>query len=114
MRSNKKISLVTIIALLFLPAITIAATSNPDEQSGNYNMVLISLVALMLILLFVIGALANTMMQLSTVVRDKMRKEKKDVSNVVKTILLILALSIPALHGSAEGLGEAARSTVSL
>ena len=113
MRSNKKISLVTIIALLFLPAITIAATSNPDEQSGNYNMVLISLVALMLILLFVIGALANTMMQLSTVVRDKMRKEKKDVSNVVKTILLILALSIPALHGSAEGLGEAVKPAVS-
>src|ERR1017187_5461722 len=103
MRSNKKISLVTSTALLLLPTFVFAAAPNPQDTGGNYNMALISLVSLMVILLLVIGILANTLRQLAIVVRDKNRKEKQAASNVVKTILLMLAFSVPALHALAAG-----------
>ena len=113
MRSNKKISLVITTALLLLPILVFAAAPNPQDTSGNYNMALISLVSLMIVLLLVIGILANTLRQLAIVVRDKNRKDKQAASNVVKTILLMLAFSIPALHTLAAGAAKAAAATVS-
>ena len=54
------------------------------------------------ILLFVIGMLANTLRQLSFVVRDKMRKDRASGTNVAKAILALLFL-LPSLHAFAEG-----------
>ena len=101
MRANKKISLVSAMALFLLPTIAFAATPTADDKGGSYNMVLLSLVGLMIILLFVIGVLAITLRQLSLVVRDKMRKDKKSSSNIVKAILLLIAFGIPAIHACA-------------
>jgi len=108
MHINKKISLVTAMAMLLLPTFVFAAGANADDKSGGYNMVLISLVGLELILLLVIGILAMTLRQLGFVVRDKMRKERAAGSNVVKTLLLLLALSIPAFHSVAADAAKVA------
>jgi len=98
MRLNKKIYLVIVTALLLLPTFVFAATQAADEKSGNYNAVLISLVSMMLILLFVIGMLANTLRLLTFVIRDKIRKDKQEAGVIVKTILLLLALGLPTVH----------------
>jgi len=106
MRSNKKISIVLAVASLFSPAIVFAATSATGDQPGNYNLLLISLVTLIIVLLFIIGVLANTLRQLSFAVRDKMRKERKVAAQVVKTMLLMLAFSLPLFHSLNVNAGE--------
>ncbi len=98
MRANNKISLITAMAMLLLPTLAFAATPNAVDKGGSTNMVLISLVGLVLILLLVIGILAMTLRQLSFVVRDKIRKEKKAASGVVKTLLMLICLTIPAMQ----------------
>ncbi len=102
MQATKKIFFLTATAMLLSPALSIAADTNPQDKSGNYNIMLISLVGFMLILLFVIGMLANTLRQLSFVVRDKKRKERREASGVVKTILLVVAMTVPAFHSFAD------------
>src|SRR5579871_4028641 len=97
MRTNKKIATGLIIASFLLPAFAFAAQQSADEKAGNYNMILISLVCLMLVLLFAIGILANILRQLAFVLRDKNRKDRA-ASNIVKTVLLFLLFSIQALH----------------
>lgn len=90
-----------------LPTMAMAATSQQqDEKSGNYNMVLICLVSLMLILLFVVGMLANTLRQLAFVVRDKIRKDRADGGSIAKTILLLIAFCLPVLHLNAAEAGK--------
>jgi cytochrome c oxidase cbb3-type subunit III len=101
MRHTKKIFFFLLTALLSVPSFVDAAANSSTDKSGDYNMVLISLVSLMLILLFIIGMLANTMRQLSVVVRDKNRTEKKEQPAVAKAVLLLLSLTIPALHAFA-------------
>ena len=101
--------LVSITVLSLFPASVFAAVPNSQDTDGNYNLVLISLVCLMLILLFVIGVLANILRQLAFVVRDKNRKEKQTEATVVKTILLLFALGMPAIHAMAAG-GEQTRT----
>ncbi len=96
MRSNKKTSLALLVTAGLMPTLVTAATQNPDEKAGSYNMVLISLIGLMLILLFVIGMLANTLRQLTFVVRDKMQKDRAAAQGAIKTVLLLIALGMPA------------------
>jgi len=108
MRAIKTISLATASALLLLPTVVSAAATNAEDKGGNYNMVLISLVGLMIILLLIIGVLAMTLGQLGVVVRDKMRKERKAGSNVVKSLLLLVLMGIPALHSFAADAAKAA------
>ena len=108
MQATKKIYFLTASALLLSPALCIAAEATPQDKSGDYNMILISLVSLMLILLFVIGMLANTLKQLAMVVRDKKRGERKDISNVVKTVLLLMMMAIPVAHSFAAEKVQAA------
>jgi len=106
MRTHKKISAGLVIAATLFPAFTFAASSVVDDKPGNYNMELISLVSLMLILLFVIGILANTLSQLGTVVRNKNRKEKQ-ASKIAKTILMMLFFSVPVMHAFAVNVDNA-------
>ncbi len=107
MRAIKTISLATASAFLLLPTVVSAAVTNADDKGGSYNMVLISLVGLILILLFIIGVLAMTLRQLGYVVRDKMRKDKKAAGNVVKSLLLLVFMSIPAFHSFAADAAKA-------
>ena len=107
MRSKNKISIIIAAALLVFPSLVFAAGSPAKGES--YNMVLISLISLMLILLFVIGMLANTLRVLSGVARDKIRKDRQSTgSNIAKALLLVLALSFPALGNAAEAVTKAA------
>jgi cytochrome c oxidase cbb3-type subunit 3 len=99
MRFNNKISLIT-TAVMLCPGIMFAANASTGDSYGHYNMVLISLVGLMLILLFVIGMLANTLRQLTFVLQEKIRKER-NTKSIVKTVLMLVAFSIPALPLSA-------------
>ena len=101
MQATKTMPFLFIVAILLSPALSFAAEVNPQDKSGNYNMTLITLVSLMLILLFVIGMLANTLKQLGLVVRDKVRKERSDAANTLKTILLLLAMTVPVFHSFA-------------
>ena len=106
MHTNKKKSVSFVMAILLLPVLAFAAPFGADSQPGGYNMQLISLVGLMLVLLFVIGMLGNTLRQLSFVVRDKKRKARQE-SVLVKTALLIMLLSMPLLHAFGQGTDNA-------
>jgi len=98
MRSKIKIPVVIVSALLLLPSLGFSATTSPDDKVASYNMVLIGLVSMVLILLFVIGMIANTLRQLTLVVRDKMRKERQPGTNAGKTMLLLAACCLQAMH----------------
>ncbi len=107
MRSNKKISLILAVVMLLCPTIMFAAGAAAPAKDEGYNMALISLVSLMLVLLFIIGMLANTVSQLSNVLRDRFRKERKE-KGIVKTILLLISLCLPAMQVLA---GEAVKTS---
>jgi cytochrome c oxidase cbb3-type subunit 3 len=110
MHSKNKISMILAAALLLFPTFVFAA--NGQAKGDSVNMALISLLGLMLILLFVIGMLANTLRNLSYVVRDKIRKDKNTAGNVVKALLVLLALSIPAIQSYAADAPKAATGPV--
>jgi cytochrome c oxidase cbb3-type subunit 3 len=100
MRLHKKIPVLATV-LLLSPTLVFSASVNDGDKAGNYNMALIGLVCLMLVLLFVIGMLANTLTQLTHVIRDKMRKDRQAGVTIVKTILLLLVFSLQGLPGRA-------------
>ena len=113
MRVTKKTFLLSAIAILLSPALSIAASTNPQDSSNNYNIMLITLVGLIFILLFVIGMLASTMKQLGYVVRDKVRKERQEAKNLVKTIIVFLALILSGFNTFAADKVEALAAPVS-
>ena len=105
---NKKTATIFSIALMLSPVLTMASSPSQDEKSGNYNILLISLVSLILILLFVIGMLANTMRQLAFVVQDKIRKDKQEPQGMVKRLLLLFGLSMVSVASFAAETEKAA------
>ena len=105
---NKKTATIFSITLILSPALAMASSASQDEKSGNYNILLISLVSLMLILLFVIGMLANTMRQLAFVVQDKIRKDKQEPQGMVKSLLLLFGLSMVSVASFAAETEKAA------
>ncbi len=100
MQVKKKNILTAVFGVLLIPQACFAAVASADDKSANYNITLICLVGLILILLFVIGMLANTLRHLAFVVRSNMRKERQSNTNVVKTILALLFL-LPAVCANA-------------
>ncbi len=116
MRKNLNKILLPVIALLLSPGLAGAAeaAAEGEKSGGSYNAALISLVSLMFILVFAIGVLANVLSQLTLVYRDKMRAEKtkNGGSNVVKTILLLLAFSLPSFHAFAADADSTAAAPV--
>lgn len=113
MRSNKTRLMMVASALMLLPTLASAETSDASDKAGSYNMMLIALVTLIVVLLFVIGMLANTLRQLGFTARDKMQKDKQAKSPIVKTLLLLLALSLPAFHSfAAEAAAVAVKTAV--
>jgi len=65
------------------------------DKSSSFNPVLIALVSLMIVLLFVIAGLGHVLQQLVLAYRDKERA-KRDNNIAAKSIILLLALSIPS------------------
>ena len=108
MHTNKKISFSLVTLLLLLPAIGFAAAAETETKGSEYNMTLISLVSLVIILLFVIGVLANTLRQLSFSVKEKIYKDRKAASGIAKTVLMLIVCSLPALHSFAAAAAEPA------
>ncbi|MBS1687907.1 MAG: c-type cytochrome [Bacteroidetes bacterium] len=90
------IRLLSIIMPLAVPLAALAEEPvTQADKSTSYNPVLISLVSLMIVLLFVIGGISYVLRQLVFTYRDKAREERKN-NQLVKTILLLIALSIPS------------------
>ena len=89
---HKKAVLFSATGALLIPQLSFAATSMSDDKGANYNMTLLCLIGLVLILLFVIGMLANTLRQLTFVVKDKNRKEKHAAAGIAKSVLLLALL----------------------
>lgn len=79
-----------------LPGILVAAPAMAaDATSGDANKdntTLYALVGLMLVLLFVIGALGHTLIQLVAVAREKMRKDRASTAGKAGMLLLLLFL----------------------
>jgi cytochrome c oxidase cbb3-type subunit 3 len=102
MRLNKK-SLLAASTLLVSPLVSIAAETAATTNAGKYNAVLIGLVCLVLVLVFVIGMLANTLSQLGLVLKEKNRKERNSSATVKSILLLIIAsaFSFPAFAAEA-------------
>jgi cytochrome c oxidase cbb3-type subunit III len=92
MRLNRNILLAAAITLA--PTLGRAAEAVPAESDGGYNIVLISLVSLIVTLLLVIGVLAGTLSQLGVVVKDKIRKDKANRKNLVKALLVLIAVTV--------------------
>ncbi len=102
MRSNKKNYLILLAAILLAPGCILAAeATSKSAATGGYNMLQITLVSLMLILLYFIGMLANTLRVLSEVLKEKFKNDRKANSGVIKTIAGFLLAILPALHALA-------------
>ncbi len=100
---NRKRSLVIVAALLLVPGCIFAAdvASKPADAMGGYNILLITLVGFMLILLYFIGMLANTLRVLSEILRERFKNERKSKAGIVKSVLAVILLTLPALHAFA-------------
>lgn len=110
MRSYYKKQLVlAIVALTHFISFGQNAAPVNNPNSNSFNPMLVGLVSLVIILLMAIGIIANVLRQLGFVYRDKMLADRNNNSSVVKTILLLLALSIPTIHSIAQ---EATSATV--
>lgn len=102
MRFNKIVFRLSMSVLAMLPVVAMAAT-NPQDKQANYNILLISLVGFMVILLLVIGMLANTLRLLSIVLKNKNReKATGGIAKTVVTLLVAAALVVPSLGFAAE------------
>jgi len=91
MRLNRNIFLA--VATMLAPTFSMAAEAAPADGSSGYNVVLMTLVSLIVILLVVIGVLALTLSQLGVVVKEKIRKDKANRNNMVKALLVLLAVT---------------------
>jgi cytochrome c oxidase cbb3-type subunit III len=113
MQATNKTLLLSTLAILSLPALTLAAEADPLTKSPNYNVGLLSLVGLIIILLFVIGMLAATLSQLGYVVRDKIKKERKTKGSGNTAMLLLLGLCLTSLSSfAAEDAAPVVRNSI--
>ena len=92
-------SFIRLLSITMLLAVPLASWAEEPvtqaDKSTSYNPVLISLVSLMIVLLFVIGGISYVLRQLVFAYRDKAREERKN-NQLTKSILFLLALSIPS------------------
>ncbi len=108
MRSYFK-SLILSLPLLLLSLTGFAQDAAAPATTGNessFNPIMIGLASVIVVLLFAIAVLGGVMRQLAIVYRDKMRAERS--GKIMKTLLLLVALSLPALSGFAQEAAPAA------
>ncbi len=115
MQSNNRTRLILTTALLLAPSFMFASATDSPNNIGGYNVLLMSMVGFMLLLLFVIGMLANTLRQVSAVLGEKIRKERKKSANTPKTTILLFVLLMSAIHafGAEKAVEEAVVAPVS-
>lgn len=102
MHLYKKATIISALGLL-LPVAGMAATEAAAPTEGNsYNVTQMSLVGLMLILLFVIGMLANTLKQLAMVAREKVREERSKGGTAGKALMMLLIATLLSARTWAE------------
>jgi cytochrome c oxidase cbb3-type subunit III len=111
-----KAQYVGLLLMTVTPAVAIAAEAAPSantDKIGGVNTLLLCLVGLMLILLYFIGMLANTLRLLSQVLQDKYRKERnslKPIAAILGAMITLLA-TLPAM--AADATAEVAAPVVS-
>lgn len=88
------------MAVVLVPATVFAADA--AKNGNSFNPVLLGLLSLIIILLFVIGIMGSTLVQLGYAYRDKMRKDRADKGGVVKTLLLLVAASAMSFSAMAQ------------
>ena len=114
MRSYFKASILSL--LLLLPAFAgfaaeVAAPVATASKTSSFNPILVALATVIILLLFVIAVLGNVLRQLSIVYRDKMRGERNG-KQIVTTILLIVAFTLPSFPSLAQEAVSVADTTV--
>lgn len=100
------------MAVLSVPATVFAAEAAAGGSMG-FNPLLMGLLTLIIVLLFVIGMMGSTLVQLGYAYRDKLRKERSDGSGIVKTLLLLLAFGAMSFSATAQEAVEAVAAPVS-
>ncbi|MBL7719713.1 MAG: c-type cytochrome [Flavipsychrobacter sp.] len=93
--------------LLLVPLVGQAAATAPAKDGGSLNVLLISLVSLIIVFLFVIGAAANVLRQLSQALIEKNDAATPDNTGSVKSLLLLLIASGLSFSATAAGEAEA-------
>lgn len=88
------------IAVVLVPATVFAADA--AKNGNSFNPVLIGLLSLIIILLFVIGIMGSTLVQLGYAYRDKMRKDRADKGGFAKTLLMLVAASAMSFSTMAQ------------
>lgn len=104
-------NIITPMLLLLLTPVVSMAANGASKDGEQLNIMLIGLVSLILILLFAILILGNTLRQLSFVYRDKMREKKSGASATAKAILVLLGSSFVSATAIANEAVETAVSS---
>lgn len=99
------------MAIALAPA-TVFAAEAASGKSSSFNPLLLGLLSLIIVLLFVIGMMGSTLVQLGYAYRDKMRKERSGVSGTAKTLLLLLAAGAISFGANAQETAEAVVAAV--
>lgn len=94
------------MAVLSVPATVFAAEATANT-GNSFNPLLMGLLGLIIVLLFVIGMMGSTLIQLGFAYRDKLRKERSNGTGIVKSVLLLLALGAMSFTASAQEAAEA-------
>lgn len=95
---NKNLVL-SFTAALFPTALFAAEAA---DSKNSFNPTLIWLLTLIVVLLFVIGMMGTTLVQLGYAYRDKLRKERNSNSGAAKTLLLLIAASAMSFAANAQ------------
>ncbi len=94
------------MAVLSVPA-TLFAAETTVNSGNSFNPLLMGLLGLIIVLLFVIGMMGSTLVQLGYAYRDKLRKERSNGSGIAKTLLFLLAFGAMSFSASAQDAAEA-------
>ncbi len=96
-------SIILFSAFLLAPLGMFAEGAAPVAAKGtySYNPVVVVMVSLILILLFAIGIIGNVLRQLSQVYSEKIKEQRSSGKGIVKSLLLIAMLTLPALSAMA-------------
>lgn len=99
------------IAIALAP-VTVFAAEAATGKGSSFNPLLLGLLSLIIVLLFVIGMMGSTLVQLGYAYRDKMRKERDGASGTAKALLLLLAAGAMSFGANAQEATGAAVAAV--
>ncbi len=94
------------MAVLSVPA-TLFAAETTASSGNSFNPLLMGLLGLIIVLLFVIGMMGSTLVQLGYAYRDKLRKERSNGSGIAKALLFLLAFGAMSFSAAAQEAAEA-------